>query len=334
MKQGRLLSISAFALAASACFSTAVFAADTYRVAFMAASSQNGFNQATYDGIKKKAAELGNVEVEIFDGEFNAQKQYSQIEDIVASRKFNAMIVQPNDSVGIANAMQEAIDSGMKVATTLFPVGPKLDTIEPQLNGLTTTVASNPAIGAKGVADKVVEFCADKDPCKVVIVIGQKIFPFDNLRLTTFEKTLAEHANVKVVSTVEGNYDPQQTMAAMQDVLQAHPDVNAILANADQMAYGVELAVEDAGIDLEPIYITSGGGSEMAMKAVRDGRWDLQLALFPVTMGEKALEAVVGALEGKEVPVAIDADTMGPVPAIVDKAVLDAHPDFNGQWPG
>ena len=34
------------------------------------------------------------------------------------------MIICPNDSVGIATAVGEATKAGLKVATTLFPIGP------------------------------------------------------------------------------------------------------------------------------------------------------------------------------------------------------------------
>lgn len=71
--------------------------AQNHQVAFLASSSQNGYNQAIYEGIQKKAAELGNVDVEIFDGEFNAAKQFAQVEDLVASQKFDALIIVPKD---------------------------------------------------------------------------------------------------------------------------------------------------------------------------------------------------------------------------------------------
>jgi ribose transport system substrate-binding protein len=306
--------------------------AANYKIAFLAASSENGFNQAIYDGIKKRAAKLGNVDIEIFNGEFNAEKQYNQVEDLVASKKFQAIILEPNDTVGIANALKDAIGAGIKVVTELFPVGPKLDTLEPQIPGLTATVAANPANGARAQAEGVVKYCEGKDPCNVVIMIGQKIYPFDNLRYNTFLDTLKPHANIKVVATVEGNYDPDKSMAGMQDVLQAHKDINAILSNADQHVTGALIALKDAGIDPKKLYITGGGASQIAIKAIRDGNMTVTLAYFPVSMGEVGLQAAVDALDGKTVNPVIDADKIGAVPALIDKAVLDAHPDFIGEW--
>jgi ribose transport system substrate-binding protein len=309
-------------------------AAAKHHIAFLAASSQNGFNQAVFEGIKKRATELGDVDVEIFDGEFNAAKQYAQVEDLVAAKKFDGIIILPNDSVGVANALSDAIKANVKVVTTLFPVGPKLDTLEPQIPGLTATVASNPAIGAREQADGVVAYCADKNPCNVVIIIGQKIYPFDNLRYQTYLDTLKPHANIKVVGTVEGNYDPDRSMAGMQDVLQAHKDINVVLSNADQHVVGAEIALQDAGIKPQSLYLSGGGASQIAIEAIRAGRWKATLAFFPVSMGRYAMDAIDGALDGKKVDAIIDSDKIGPVPAMIDKKVLDAHPDFKGEWQG
>ena len=131
--KSRLIQLATGA-AALAMGAMAAQAAD-YRVAYLAASSQNGFNQAIWEGVQK-AAKARGVEVEIFNGEFDATKQFSQVEDIVAGGKFQGIVITPNDSVGIAAAVEDATKAGVKVATTLFQIGPNLDVLEPQVPGL------------------------------------------------------------------------------------------------------------------------------------------------------------------------------------------------------
>ncbi len=307
-------------------------AADKYKIAFLASSSENGFNQAIWEGVKARAAKLGNIDVEVFNGEFNATKQYNQVEDLVASKKFNAIILEPNDSVGIANALKDAIGAGIKVVVTLFPVGPKLDTLEPQIPGLTATVASNPAIGAKVSADEVVKHCEGKDPCNVIVIVGQKIYPFDNLRYQTYLEVFKSHPNIKVVGTVEGNYDPNATMSGVQNVVQGNKKIDAMMAMGDQMMAGAALAVKDAGLDISKMYVVGGGASEIGIKEIREGRWSATIAFFPKTMGEYCVQALADAFAGKKVDPVIDSDKIGPLPALVTKAELDKHPDFKGEW--
>ena len=323
-------------LAASALLAAAgpALGQDSYRIAYLASSSQNGYNQAIYAGIQKAAADLGNVEVEIFDGAFDSTKQYSQVEDLVAGGRFNAFIVTPNDTVGIAPALEEATAAGITVASTLFPIGPELNNLEPQVPGLTTTVAADPSKGAAAQAEAVVDFCADKDPCRVVVIVGQLIYPFDNLRNDTFKQVLGQHPNIQIVATGEGNYDPDASLTAMQDILQANPEIDAVLSNADQHLIGVEIALADAGIDVPSVFLIGGGLNQITVDAIRAGSVDATLAEYPQSMGEAALGAVVQTLKGETAPTWIDPTTLGAAPTIVTKEWLDAHPDFVAEWQG
>ena len=324
-------SITLLAAVALALVGAQTAMAEAKKIAFFAASSQNGFNQAAYEGVEAKAMELG-YETEIFDGKFDATHQYSQIEDVLASDRFAGMIVLPNDPVGVAGAIEQVTAAGVPIATTLFPIGPELNSLEPQVPGITATVASPPVPGATHQAEAVAAYCADKDPCNVIILIGFKTFPFDNLRLETFEKVLAGHPNIKVVGSGEGWYSPDQSLKAMQDMLQAAKDVHAVLSNADQHLVGAEIALEAEGYNVADLYLVGGGAATISIDAIREGRWDVTLAYFPKTMGSLAMEQIANAIEGKPVTDAINMDTAGPIQAMIDKAVLDANPDFNGEW--
>lgn len=323
---GKLLSSAAVALTAM----TGGAMADG-KIAYFAAASQNGFNQATYEGVQEMAAKLG-YETEIFDGQFDAALQYSQIEDVLAGGQFAGMIVAPNDSVGIAGAFEQVIEAGVPIGTVLFPVGPDLNSLEPQVEGITVTAASPPVAGATIQAEEVVAFCADKAPCRVVIIIGGKIFPFDNLRLQTFESVLGAHDNIDIVAVGEGYYAPDPSLQAMTDILQANPEVDAVLSNADQHLVGVEIALDAAGLDFSEMYLTGGGAAQISIDAIKEGRWDATLAYFPKTMGALAMEQIANAIEGKPVTQAINMDTAGPIEAMITADTLAANPDFVAEW--
>jgi ribose transport system substrate-binding protein len=307
---------------------------ETYRVAFLAASSQNGYNKAVFEGIEAKAQELGNVEAQILDGEFDAQVQFSQLQDAAASGQYDGIVIVPNDTVSIAGAVGAAESADIPVVTALFPIGQNLTQLEPQVPGIVSTVASPPADGARRQAELAAEYCADKDPCRVMILIGQRQFPFDKVRYDAYREVLDQHANVEVVATLEGNYDRDQSLKAMQDALQSNPEFDVLLSNADQQTAGAQIALENAGIDPSELYLTGAGGTKEAIKAVRDGVWKANYVNFPVTQGEQALEQLVNALEGKPVTAVVDSDKEAPFDPFVDKAALEEQPDFTGQWSG
>jgi ribose transport system substrate-binding protein len=306
----------------------------TWRVAFLAASSQNGYNKAVFDGIRAKGEELGNVDAKILDGRFDAQVQFNQLQDAAASGQYDGIVIVPNDTVSIAGAVGAAQSADIPVVTALFPIGQNLTELEPQVPGIVATVASPPADGARKQAELAAEYCADKDPCRVMILIGQRQAPFDKVRHDAYREVLDQHDNIEVVATLEGNYDRDQSLKAMQDALQANPEFEVLLSNADQQTAGAQIALENAGIDPKDIYLTGAGGTKEAIKAVRDGVWKADYVNFPVTQGEQALEQLVNALEDKPVKTVIDSDAEAPFDPFVDKQSLEEQPDFTGQWTG
>jgi ribose transport system substrate-binding protein len=306
----------------------------TLRVAFLAASSQNGYNKAVFEGIQNKAKELGNVQAKILDGRFDAQVQFNQLQDAAASGQYDGIVIVPNDTVSIAGAVGAAKSANIPVVTALFPIGQNLTQLEPQVPGIVATVASPPADGATKQAELAAEYCADKDPCRVMILIGQRQFPFDKVRYDAYTAVLKQHPNIKVVATLEGNYDRDQSLKAMQDALQSNPKFDVLLSNADQQTAGAQIALKNAGIDPKDVYLTGAGGTKEAIAAVRDGTWKADYVNFPVTQGEQALEQLVNALEDKPIKSVVDSDKEAPFDPFVDKQSLEEQPDFTGQWSG
>lgn len=313
---------------------TATAAKKKFTVAFLASSSQNGYNQAVYAGIVAMAKKMGNVKTTILDGQFDAGLQLNQIEDVAISGKYDGIIIVPNDTVGIATGVKAAAAKKIPVVTVLFPIGPDLTKLKPQVRGVISTVASPPADGATKQAELVAEYCKNLNPCKVVILIGQLQYPFDKIRYDSYQKVLKAHKNIEVVATGSGNYDRDTSLKAMTDILQANPKIDVLLSNADQQTQGAQIALVSAGYDLSKIYVTGAGGTKEAVAATRAGLWKHAYLNFPSSMGKSALTQLINYLNGKKFKVVVDADTIGPLPAFVDKVMLDANPNFTGEWSG
>lgn len=301
-------------------------------IAFFASSSQNGYNQAVWEGVQAAAAEAGDVTTEIYDGEFSADVQFNQLEDITTSGRFDGFVIVPNDTVGITPAVEAAVEEDIRVATALFPIGPDLDTLEPQVEGMITAAAPvRPQ--SRELAEGVVEYCEDIDPCRVVIMIGQLQFPFDNARYEAMTEVLAEHDNIEVVATGEGNYDRDQSLSAMQDIIQANREFEVLLSNADQHVAGATIALEEAGFDVEEMYVAGGGATAGFLENIRAGRWEATATSFPYSEGYLAATNLIRALRGEDHEQVIDMTQAGPFEAAVITAeTLEEHPDFEGEW--
>jgi ribose transport system substrate-binding protein len=306
---------------------------DSYSVAVLLASSQNGYNQAVAQGVKNAVEELGaDVEVSVLDGGFNSDTQLSQLETAGSGTKYDGVIVVPNDGVSLAAGFPLA--GSIPVATVLNPIGPDISEMKPQVDGVVSTVAVDPAAAAEKQADDVVTYCEDIDPCNVALLVGNLKATLDVTREKAYKSVLSGHSNIKVVATAEGQYDPDTSATAIANVLQAHPGLNAILSNADQQTQGAQIALEDAGIDPAKVYLTGGGGTTYAVDNVRDGTWQADYLNFPVSMGEAAMKQLHTALTGGTAEEWVDADQVGDIDAYADQETLDQAPDFKGEWAG
>lgn len=303
------------------------------RVAVLAASSQNGYNQAVHQGVQDAVDELApEVEVQLLDGQFDATTQLSQLQNATTSGEYDGVIVVPHDGPSLTAAFPPAND--IPVVTVLNPIGPDIDEMQPQVEGVVSTVAVPPSDAAARQAELVVEHCADLDPCRVVLLVGQLSSPLDVARRDAYEEVLEAEENIEIVATAEGAYDRDASLTAISNVLQANPDIDVILSNADQQTSGAQIALENAGIDPSEVYLTGGGGTKDAIAAVREGTWQSDYVNFPVSMGAAAFEQLLNAMTGEEVETWVNADDVGDIEPYVDAEILEANPDFTGEWNG
>ncbi|MBA2811405.1 sugar ABC transporter substrate-binding protein [Streptomyces sp. KM273126] len=305
----------------------------TRKVAVLAASSQNGYNQAVYKGVQQAAAASGKkITLKLLDGQFDSNTQLSQLQNVTSTGNYDGVVVVPNDGVGLAAAFP--LSKKIPVATVLNPIGPDINKMEPQVDGVVTTVGVPPAAAAQKQAEGVVTYCARINPCKVVLLVGNLSTPLDVARRNAYKKVLGAHSNIKVVSTVEGQYDRDTSLKAISNVLQAHKDINVILSNADQEAAGAQIALQNAGIKPSSVYLTGAGGTKDAVAAVRSGAWKAAYINFPLSMGKAAMEQLIKAMDGGTPKAVVDSDGIGGVEPYATKETLARTPDFTGEWNG
>jgi ribose transport system substrate-binding protein len=84
---------SAFGTAtSSAQTATPVAGGPPVNLAFFMASAANSYAQAQLEGVEEVAASM-NATIDTFDGQFDSQRQYSQLQDAIASGQFDGFIV-------------------------------------------------------------------------------------------------------------------------------------------------------------------------------------------------------------------------------------------------
>jgi ribose transport system substrate-binding protein len=268
------------------------------RLAFFGFAASNSFAQATWSGIRATAAKR-HVAARFFDSGFSASRQVAEIQDATTSGQYQAFIVQANDGNAVVPAIKEAIKAGIVVVGESAPIGPRYDTIEPQVPGLIfvgeATTRNGATLGRLGI-----QACGSLDPCQVAYLEGFRSLPLDTARTNAVKATLATSPRVRLVASVEGGYTAAEGLTAAQNVLQAHPGINVIIGSS-QALEGAQQAVQQVG-KLGKIKLVGNGGSCQAIAAVRSGAWFATYVFAERSDGAKAAEFAIDAAMGRKVP--------------------------------
>jgi ribose transport system substrate-binding protein len=302
-------------------------AQDETEVAYLSASSANTWLGTSRVEMEKVAAENGIKLIE-FDAQFDANRQSTQLQDVIAADRYAGIIVAALDGAGLIPDLQKASEAGMKIVALNQIVGDQLDTADPQDASVSASVLAPPLRSGERLGAVTLMACADLDPCNVVYFYGIKGIPLDNALKLGFDAVTADSA-VYIVAEGEGQYlGPDVGLAAMQDILVGTSDIDVVVG-ADQSMQGVEIALEDAGM-LGEVGIIGLGGSTPALAAIADGRWFGGVMGAPGTEGRLAMEAMVAALAGE------DLGGFDPLLELPDMGLVTADnvSSFTAEWDG
>ena len=104
-----------------------------------------------------------------------------------------------------------------------------------------------------------------------------------------------------MVASQPADMERDRAFTVMQNVLQAHPDLQAVFAANDVMALGAVEAIAAAG-RTAAITVVGFDAQDDARAAIRAGRMHATVAQFPAEMGRRAVESAWRILKGEAVP--------------------------------
>jgi ribose transport system substrate-binding protein len=281
----------------------------------------------------------GDVTVEFIDGAWDPNKQFNQVQDATAAHRFDAITISPMGYQSIVPAEEEAIAAGIKFGGLEYPLGPDPTISDKfQVKGQTTFVGFNVYRIGLAVADATVAACEKLNPCNVVFLVGSREAAQELPKMKAFNEVVSKHPNIKVVATGDMGWDRAKGLATMQDIAQAHPEVNVVTCIADQAAVGVEIALKGAGLKVDAndgVKIIGLGATKTALEAIRAGRWYGTFIELPWDEGYLTAKNIIKAVRGEKYDAIIDLQDHSPVGApVATKELLDKHPEFTAKWDG
>ena len=222
-----------------------------------------GVNYFAQQAIERLGTTYPNVEF-VFASAPDAPKQIADIEDMVATRGIDALVILPGDPDAMTSAIKQVKDSGKFV--TVVDRQLSIDGVEDLY-----VAGDNPGLGANAAA-----YIKESLPegGNIVILRGLPI-PIDQQRFDGFMAGI-EGSNITVLDDEFANWNRDDGFKVMQDFLTRFPDIKAVWTQDDDISLGAIEAIKQAGREGE-MFIVGGAGMQQILQAVADGS-----ALTPV----------------------------------------------------
>ncbi len=248
------------------------------------------FYQDLEQGLRE-GAESHRYELLVQAGEFDVARQKDQLENFIV-RKVDAIIVSPCDSRSIGTAIAAANAAGIPVFTADIAVLAEGAQI-------VCHVASDNVAGGKLAAQAVAQAINNQGD---VAIIDHPEVESVIQRVAGFESELASaYPDVHVVAKLSGKGMKDTAFRTAEDILQSHPDLDAIFGINDDSALGALAAVEKAGKSGQ-IAIVGFDAVPEARQAIADGKISADVVQQPLEIGRRTIGAVADYLAGKTVP--------------------------------
>ena len=259
-------------------------------IGFSVSTLNNPFFVSLSDAAEEKAKSL-DAKISVVDAQDDASKQASDVEDLI-QQKVDMIMINPVDSAAVASAVESANSAGIPVIT-----------VDRSSEGgeVVAHIASDNKAGGKLAGEYLLTLVEKGAKVAVLEGIAGSSAAID--RGEGFNE--AVKGSVEIVASQTANFDRSEGLTVMENILQANPDIEAVFAQNDEMALGALEAIDASGKD---IIVIGFDATDDAVKKVEAGEMAATVAQQPSLIGEKAIEAAVNHLEGKEIEESIPVD--------------------------
>lgn len=291
-------------------------------IGFFGFAKANSFAQAGWAGVESYA-KAHNATATFVDSNFAGPAQANAVQDAVTSKKFDVIILQANDGQALVNPVKQAVAAGITVVVEFTPIGGDYSSIQPQVPG-TINLIDPPVTNGKGLAKMAVGACTSlkltPSKCNVAYFQGFANYPLDSARTQAAVEGLKAEGMANVWSNQVGGYTADTGRTAMQNMLQAHPNVNVVIGSSQALEGATSLA---AG---KKITFIGNGGSTQAFAFVKKGTWYGAYVVPEKAEGAKAAELGLTKARGGTVPVGTNTCT-----SLTDYACLGTAVTLKGK---
>lgn len=264
-------------------------------IGFSEVTLQSPFYVQLRDGAQAQARKIG-AKLVFADANGDVDKQNNDVQDML-TRGVNVLLINPVDPKGVAPAMAAAKAANVPVITVDRPAP----------GGAIAHVGRDNRHMGQLVGQRLVKALGPAGGT-VVEIQGDAGGDVARQRRAGFHAAVKANPKIHIVEGPYADYVRAQAVTAMQDLLQAHPDVKAVYAHNDDMALGALQVLRENGRTNVRVC-----GVDGLMDAVKDiangGPYVATASNDPIHEAQLAVDTAQKVHAGKSVPKNVDAGT-------------------------
>ncbi|MDD3840475.1 MAG: sugar ABC transporter substrate-binding protein [Clostridia bacterium] len=235
--------------------------------------------------IRDKVEENGDVLITT-DPAMDVSKQINQIEDLI-TQGIDAIFLNPVDWEGIRPALVALEEAGIPIIN--------FDTEVKDMDFVTAYVGSDNKNAGRVCGEDLVSRFPDGGK---IVVLDSPTMNSVNDRIEGFMEAI-EGKGFEIVAQQDAKGDLQTSLKITEDILQAHPDILAIMGGNDPTALGALAACKAANLPDILIYGVDGSPEAKAEIASEDSQFVGSGAQSPISIGVQSVEVAYQILNGE-----------------------------------
>ncbi len=223
--------------------------------------------------MKARAAELGNVELNIVAAQEKTDVQLGQVENFI-SQKVDAIIVIPvdTDAAGPDDRRRPRPRRSRSSTSTVA---------RPTRRRACPYVGSDSLYAGTVEMEQLAKLANGKG--NVVILIGDPANEAAVLRTKGCKDVVAKNPGMKVTKEQSGNWQRDKGLAIMENWIQSGEQIDVVCANNDEMALGAIQALKNANL-LDKVLVGGVDATKDALAAMKAE--DLEVTVFQDAKGQ------------------------------------------------
>jgi ribose transport system permease protein len=271
--------------------------AKTLTIAFVPKALNSPFWAEMQQAAEREAAAQGVRLVSLAaDRETDVERQYQIIENLI-HQKVDAILLAPAGSKELVPAIRKANDAGIPILI----LDTRIDEAAAQSMGakVVTFIGSDNFEGGAVAGRYLARALGGKG--NVAIIEGISGHETADRRRLGFLKGVEGHPGIRVVASQTADWERARAYTVAENLLQAHPDLDAIFAANDEMALGALEAVA-AARRLGRVGVVGFDAIPDALANIRSGRLLGSVAQFPGEMGRLGVRHAVALVRDGTTP--------------------------------